>query len=212
MMLQESAGVGGEHFAGATLPTKDQGDVTLVLDDGTELAAHSHILQQASSVFTNAMACRSTSFDQQAANPASLSGMPANPGARMRLPLSATTKAQALLLLQCLYQWARESWLSSSKATELVDLARVLDRFAVDPVLRLVDKSLVERCGTRSAAEPGYLTVGSAPMLFKLAQQLHLSRFEVHVAHFLGKNARAVQLSGLDDTIAAVLHGARQLS
>ena len=195
----------------APLPSEEEGDVTLALDDGTQLTAHSQILQRASSVFMNAMACCSSSSDQQGLTSASQTSMPAHQGAKIRLPLPGTSKAQALLLLQSLYCWARESYLDSLMLTELIDLARVCDQFGVLPVLRLVDDTLVKLCGAGVSPSAEYLTADTAPALFKLARQLHLSRFEVHVAQYLGQNAHAVQLKDLDPTTAAILRGARQL-
>ena len=98
--------------AGAQHPKSLNGDMYLVLDDGTNFS----ILQGLTS--------------QHADFPDAASSSPQQPSSKrcrqqLELPLPETTRRQALLLLHCLYSMARESWLTSLIVPELIELARI---------------------------------------------------------------------------------------
>ena len=189
-----------------------EGDVYMVLDDGTKITAHSLYLEQASLVFRDALACAYKGNGISGEDEASLQKPTVKPNKTM-LPLMDVTQRQVQLLVTCLYSWNRETWLGNLKVPELIELGRVAHRFACSAVLESVDRFLVEKCGVDASlkqnVEPEvWLTVADIPAEFRLAQQLQLAAYEDLVGRFMGKHAHAVDTCMLDSGLAAVLNGA----
>ena len=185
-------------------PLSLSGDVAIELDDGTVLKAHSMYLQHASTIFDDILRPQA---------PAGTAGSTATNilGSEARLPLSETTKKQALLLLQCLYAWNRQAWAEALDPPELVQVARVAHKYGILPMLQLADSCLVRKCSTQDAAasnEGEWMNVQRAPAQLQMAQDLALDGFEAHCAQFMGAHAHAVDLSKLDARTAALLKGA----
>ena len=181
------------------------GNTLIVLDSGEELHAHSFWLEAASEVFRTALTCtptpgRSTRSSRQVSPDAAASRM-------QQLPLPGVSKHQALLLLHCLYAWANKDWVGTLSQSDLLDLARIADKYACARVLELVDSTLVQQCRA-APSPPGCLSPDNAPAQFQLARDLHLEEYEGEIAQFLGMHASQVDLSKLDKTLANVLRGA----
>ena len=203
-------------------PASLSGNTLIVLERGRPLRAHSCHLEQASEVLQGALECL-----QPGVNPAAAAGG-ASPayidlspswGARWNgvsvthsLPLPGVTLHQALLLLHCLYAWARESWAASLSLADLFDLARVADKYACTSVLQLVDTTICKRCSEQGpAAEGAVLTAQTAPEQHRLARTLHLRAYEGQIGFFLGMHADEIDLSTVDPSLAGVLRGASRV-
>lgn len=126
------------------------------------------------------------------------------PQALHRLPLPGVSKHQVILLLHCLYRFARDTWAESLAAQDLHALAGLAHRYAVMDVLELVDSSLLKQC----TASPELLTVDTAPAQHRIACDLQLPMYRAHVGQFLGKHADQVDITKVDPAFAAVLRGA----
>lgn len=199
-----------EASCGAHPPLSESGDVLLVLDDMTTLNCHALHLQHASSVFQTALSCA----------PAVEHELDSSQTCRSltRLPLPGATRRQVLLLLHCLYQFERESWVEKLCIPEIIELAKLAHRYLCLRVLGLADKCLVKRCGVREASiktgivdSKAWLTVKDAPREHQLAQRLNLTRYEALVGLFMGRHAHAIDLGRVGPSAAAVLRGARLL-
>ena len=186
-------------------------DCKVLLDDGTSLSAHTLYLQHASPVFCSALDCSRPALtqpqvqphdqpqDQVPPQPQHRPGSPAaeeaarcsSPARKrqklgMQLRLPGASQKQAQLLLHCLYSWAREAWLRRLELPELVDLARVADKFGCVAVLQLVDAALVWACETQARNDDRpeanlfgtWLSTENAPALYKLAQELHMPAYQ----------------------------------
>ena len=203
------------------------GDVSLVLEDGTMLRAHSVYLKHASAVLKDALACACPlEDDAPAAEPSAEFADQRSPKKRridtlhgvnqlIRLPLPGISARQAQLLLTCLYSWTRESWFESLGPPALIELGKAAHRLACTRVLELVDKYLVKASGVeedvaRSTDEDNaWLTLANAPRQHQLVLQLQLTSYRDHVGRFMGRHAHDVDLSSVEAGTAAVLRGAR---
>ena len=205
------------------LPLSLEGDVHLILDDGSTMSAHSLYLSHASAVFKTALSCagtRQTTADDtdedeqewesvwsaSAAAERTMTSHSKRPKVMAKLPLPGATRRQAQLLVQALYCFKRDSWADSLAPPELIDLAAISDKFSCVCVLQLADEALVKKTASETAT--GWLTVLDAPGQFELAHRLHLTSYEAHVGQFLGRHARKVDLTRLDARSAAILEGA----
>ena len=146
------------------------GDVQLLLDDGSSLTAHSQYLQHASTMLRGALDCAklaepaTASSDGLHASDSSPGSSPASKRHRTQptVPLPGVTMPQAMLLLQILYSFARETFVWGLTAPQLLELARVADKLGCLEVLQLVDATLVGICAeqekqatTKHATMPG---------------------------------------------------------
>ena len=179
-------------------PQSLDGDICLVLEDGSTFTAHAVYLRHASAVLTNALACASPA--EQA-------------NTRLRVP--GVTQRQMQLLLTCLYSFARESWCDTLGPPFLMELARASHLLACTAVLDMADTYLAKKCGIQQdlaqAGDKPWVTLVDAPVQHDLAQRLHLSRYMDLVGGFMGRHAHDVDVSRAEPAIAAVLKGARHL-
>ena len=207
------------------------GDLLITLDDGSRIPAHSVYLQHASEVFTNALdTCPGQAGAPEAAHSSKLrsaakrlrTDQPPRPRSDpLELALPSTSKRQALLLLNCLYAWTRETTVWAWPPPDLLELARVSHRFGCTEVLQLADSGLVKMCKAEAAAEEvetveevlyeGWLNFEDAPAQHRLARDLHLTGFEACIGRFMGMHANDVDLESVDPSLAAVLEGARKI-
>ena len=202
------------------------GDTRLVLDDGMTLRAHALYLQHASEVFTGALACTpdrpagAAEASDDARGSRSSAKRPRTASAArtaFELPLHGATRKQALLLLACLYAFARDAWVCALAPADQMELAQLAHMYQCTEVLRLVDASLAKMCeaeeaeedGERDDREMGWLNDLDAASLLESARRLHLKGFEAGVLRFIGRHLHHVQLHDMDASIAAVVVGAR---
>ena len=188
------------------------GTTLLVLEGNKSLRAHALHLEQASDIFRGALECLQPAAGAAGSKPESEQASDEAAPVTHSLPLPGVTMHQALLLLHCMYAWARESWASCLSLPDLLDLARLADRYACTSVLRLVDSTILKRCKAQDGAGPdAILTVQSAPEQHRLAQELHLRAYQTHVGFFMGLNADEIDLTQVDDSYADILRGASKI-
>ena len=191
----------------------------LVLDSGAAFSVHSLYLLHISPVFSNALACTSGTPAAHDDSPRQRQGPAAKRAKQaLRLPLPGTSRKQALLLLHCMYAFDRSAWASTLDPPELVEVARIADRFDCAKVLQLVDNALVQACKVPERPVAGaarmWTTAEQAPAQYQLARQLHLPQLELHCGRFLGLHAHKVDLAevrGFDAGLAAALEAALEL-
>ena len=179
------------------------GNVHILLDNGQILHAHRLHLEQASEIFAGALKCTQSNVAADLPEPA-LQGSNA---IESTLPLPGITRHQAVLLLQLMYTWTRETWAKSLSLPDLLDLARVADQYACLPSLQLVDNTLVQLCEeqAKTPSATAFLTVASVPVQYQLALRLHLKGYAAVAGHFLGRHADEVDFSKLDPTFVHIL-------
>ena len=139
---------------------------------------------------------------------------PASPSpAAPELKLPGVSRKQALLLLHCLYRFRRDAWVAELGPPEMLELARIADRYGFLEVLDLVDNCLDDICEGEEDAAPddAWLLVEDAPQLLQVACKLQLTRFKARVLRFIGRHVRNLDLSRLDNSMAAVLTGVRSV-
>ena len=190
-----------------------EGDVHLVLDDGTAVCAHSLYLGHASTVLKDALACSVPA----AATPASPDELEAGHAVKHRrvhhkIPLPGTSKEQVLLLLHCIHAWEREAWVRALTASQLVELATVADKLGASAVFKLVDSTFVKFCeGLEPSSTHGVVNSNNAHAVFLIACGLQLPRSLKCLGNFIGSNPGAVsKLESVDAGLAAVLEGAAE--
>ena len=137
---------------------------------------------------------------------------PASPAA-LELRLPEVSKKQALLLLHCLYECRRDTWVAGLRPPDMLELARVADRYGFLEVLDLVDTCLAERCEQEEKQGPDgvWLLVEDAPQLLQVARKLQLGSFKARILRFIGRHAHDIDLSRLDGSVAEVLTGVRSI-
>ena len=190
------------------------GDVLLVLDDGTTFCAHSQYLRLASAVLRDALACSVPA----AADPASPDDLAASPAAKQRrgyhkLPLPGSSKEQVLLLLHCIYAWERDAWVCSLNAPQLVELATISDKLRAEAVLKTCDTRLVKICeGLRYhwTKYEGLVHGRNAHAVFCMARKLQLTCFLEEVGKYMGSNPGLIRTNLMDAGTAAIMRGAAE--
>ena len=205
------------------------GDTRLILDDGTTLQAHALYLQHASEVLTGALACTAeqpaaaaeasddTRATRNTAKRPRTASTASAPGTEFKLPLRGASRKQALLLLSCLYAFARDAWVWELGPADQMELARLAHRYQCIEVLQLVDASLVkmseaeEELSQDTYVEMGWLNEFDAPKLLDMARDLSLAGFEARVLRFIGRHPDTVSLRDMDPGIAAVIAASRSV-
>ena len=199
------------------------GDITVALDDGTTLLAHSQLLSLASPVFKDAISCHSqphtASTQNSEVGPASKRRRTA-----LRLPLHCASRRQAVLLLHVLYSWDRAALIAGLRLEEMVDVATIADLLACCQILQMVDTSMVKAMQHeedrlvdakldegQKAATGAWLSAPNAPARHKLARQLHLASVEDHIAGYLALHAHEIDICKVDAGIAGILRGVCKL-
>ena len=218
LLLQAQSAGEGFDSPGIKLDSAPQaslsGNTVIVLDSGISLLAHSIYLEQASEVFQGALECLQPAADALRSRPEFASG---SPHITHRLPMPGVSMHQALLLLHCLYAWARESWAASLTMKDLCDLARIADRFACHSALHMVDETMLRLAVAHEDSPPdaalggAVLTAASAPEQHRLAQELNLRRYRLHVEFFMGMHASEMNLTQVGEEHAEVLRGASKM-
>ena len=195
-------------------PLSLEGDIELILGDGSRLLAHSLYLSQASQVLKDALALASSSSwrqEQDGSGDETEIWEPSPVAKRPRMPASppmpGVTTRQAQLLLHVLYAWKRETFMDVLGPPELIELATIADKFGYLAVLQLADEALANKAASK-AVEP-WLMVLDAPAQHQLARRLHLTGYEALVGRYLGTDAHKIDLARLDPSSAAILEGAR---
>ena len=95
------------------------------------------------------------------------------------------------------------------QASKLLTVARFAIGAEHAPLCGLIDTCLDNICISKATSSP-WLHTGNASELFKLAEVRKLKKFELRVAHFLGRRATYVNTTGLDAVTAAILRGAHE--
>ena len=104
-----------------------KGDALLALDSGLQLPVHSVYLEPRSKVLAEAIAL-ATSSSQRSKH------------SKLRVPLPSTPDSEVELLLTALYSLRPETLLHGWETPQLLALARVCHRFAVEELLTMVDE------------------------------------------------------------------------
>ena len=230
-------------------PQSIDGDVLLDLGKAGSVTAHSLYLQHASDLFADVLACCDGSpepspyskgvLEIEAATAPQLCSCSQSPSSssddspapkrrkatpQQHMPLPETSRKQALLLLQCLYQHTQPAWADELEIPELLDLAQAAHKFACLAVLHQADRLLVAAVKAEEALVRGYpyakqaaaraaawLDAQNAPARHATTQALHLPSLALHVGSFMAMHAEEVDLDVVDVALLGVLQGARQL-
>ena len=135
----------------------------------------------------------------------------AQPGARLCIPMPGTADDEARMLVQVLYSQRPESMLQRSQLSELLALASVCNRYALEELLRMIDQALVDRCGAqRSKAlfAPGSsscLDEKNALSCYCEAWDRGLPRFQQECAWYIAEHAAALAPHSCADLMGALL-------
>lgn len=199
----------------AAPPGASSGDTVLELAGGKSLRAHAVHLSQVSDVLTGALEdCvrPETPRKQLGGTKRKVDALLADhqrDAVVHRLPLLYVSIDQAVLLLHCIYAFARESWAATLAASQFMQLAQVSSQLACTSILDLVDSTLVKQCISQQAAgESQGLTVRTAPAELSLASRYRLREYEAYVGRFIGRHASEINMSSVDSCVAHVLQGA----
>lgn len=124
MAETESAMPSASGNAGIVL-FSEQCDPCVALDSGGYISVHSALLGLPSSVLADTIALARSSTKA---------------GDKLRVPLPNTTEAEVQLLLRAVYAWHPKELLSTLSKKELLELARICHRFAIEQLLTCVDE------------------------------------------------------------------------